>query len=114
MLGADEDNALVFHAFGKLGVLAQKAITRVHGLCAGLLAGGNDLVSQQITLAAGCRANVDSLVGQHHVAGVLVRFRVDSDGFDAHFLGRGDDTAGNFATVCNQDFGKHVLVLLNS
>jgi hypothetical protein len=26
---------------------------------------------------------------------------------DAHFMGGGDDTAGDFATVGNQDFCKH-------
>jgi hypothetical protein len=44
VLGADEDDALLFHPFGELGVFAQKAVAGVHRLCAGLLAGGNDLV----------------------------------------------------------------------
>jgi hypothetical protein len=66
VLGADEGNAFVFAALGKGFVLAQEAIARVHGLCAGLLAGGNDLVGQQVRLAAGrgpmiCTASSASL-----------------------------------------------------
>ena len=107
MLGADEDNALFFHAFGELGVLAQETIARVHRLRAGLFARGNDLFGQQITLAAGRGADVDRLVGKLYMARVLVRIRIHSHGFDAHLAGGSDDAAGDFATVGDQNFCEH-------
>ena len=44
----------------------------MHRLCARLLAGGNDAVGQQVTFAAGGRADVDGFVGQLHMARVAV------------------------------------------
>ena len=107
MLGADKDNALFLQTAGKGFVLTQKTIAGVHGLCAGLLAGGNDAVGLQIGLTAGRWANVHGFIGQLDVAGFLVRFGVDRNSLDAHFLGGGDDSACDLATVGDQDFCKH-------
>ncbi len=51
VLGADEHNALFLHPLGKGRVLAQKPVARMHRLRAGLFAGRNDFVGQQIALA---------------------------------------------------------------
>ena len=107
MLGADEDNALFFHAFGKPGVFAQETVAGVHRLRAGLLAGRDDLVGQQITFPTRCRADVDGLVSEHHMERVLVSVGIDRDGLDAHFLGGLDNPASDLTTVGNQYFGKH-------
>jgi hypothetical protein len=44
VLGADEDDAFLFQATREGGVLGKEAVARMHGLGAGLLAGGDDLV----------------------------------------------------------------------
>ena len=110
-LGADEGNALVFATLGKRFVLAQKAVARVHGLCAGLFAGGDDFLCLQIALAAGRRADIDGLICQRHVAGFFVGVRIHGNRLDAHFFGGSNDAAGDFATVGDQDFGEHVCLL---
>jgi hypothetical protein len=84
VLGADEGDAFFLHAPGEVLVLAEEAVARVHGLRAGALAGGDDLVGHQIALAAGRRADADRLVGQFHMAGVAVGLGVHRHGGDAH------------------------------
>ena len=107
MLGANEDDALLLHPLGEGFVLGQEAVARMHGLRAGLLAGGNDLVGQQIRLAAGRGADVHGLVGQLDMARILVGVGIDGHGGNAHLLGRGYHAAGDFASVGNQNFGEH-------
>ena len=109
VLGADEGNALFLAALGKFGVLAQKSVARVNGLCAGGLGGGDDHVSQQIAFAAGRRPDAHGFIGQGYVARLFVRIRIHGHGGNAHFAGGGDNAAGNFAPVGNQNFGKHFL-----
>ena len=108
---ADEGDALVFTALGESLVLRQEAVARMDGLSAGLLGRGNDAVGQQIRLPRGRRADVDGLVGQLDVAGLLVGVGIDGDGGDAHLFGGGDDAAGDFAAVGDEDFGEHGLAL---
>ena len=110
VLGANEDNALFFHPFGKAGVLAQKTIAGVHRLRSGLLAGGNDFFCLQVTLTTGRGPDVNSLVGQRHMACVLVGIRVNSHCFDAHLACSEDDAAGDFPAVGDQDFGEHQIL----
>ena len=107
VLGADEDNAFLFHPFGKLRVFTQKTVAGMQRLCAGLLAGCNDSVCHQIAFTRGRWANQYCLISQFHVAGLFVRLGIDGHCLDAHLAGGKDDAARNLATVCNQDFGKH-------
>ena len=108
VLGADEYQPLFFHALGKGFVFGQKAVTGVNGLRTRLLGCGNDLVSHQIRLARGRRPQQHGLVGHLHVAGIAVGFGIHRHGGNAHFLGRGDDAAGDLATVGNQNFREHM------
>ncbi len=71
----------------------------------------NDLVGHQIRLARGRRAEQHGLVGQLHVARFLVGLGIHRHGVDAHLVGGGDDAAGDFAAVGDQDFGEHDDVL---
>ena len=80
----------------------------MHRLGTGLLAGGDDLVHDQIGLLRGGRADADGLVGELDVQRVLVGFGIDGDGRDAHLAGGLDDAAGNFAAVGNQNFLEHI------
>ena len=93
----NEDDAFFFNLLSKPGVLAQKPITWVYSFSTSLLAGGNDFLGLQITVAAGCRADVAGLIGQLDVACVLVS--VNRHRFDTHLAGREDDAAGDFTPV---------------
>ena len=105
---ADEGNALVFTAFRKCFVFRQEAVAWVNGLCACSFGRGNDFVGHQIRLARWRWANQHSFVGQQHMTGFFVGFRVNGNGGDAHFLGGGNDAACNFTAVGYQNFGKHI------
>ena len=105
---ANEGNAFVFTTLGKGFVLRQEAVTGVNGLCASGFGSSNDFVSHQIRLARGSWAQQHGFVGQRHMACFFVGFGLNGNRSKAHFLGRGNDTAGNFTAVGNQNFGKQI------
>ena len=79
----------------------------MHGLGAGLAAGLDDVVDEEIGLRGGRRADGNGLVRHLHMQGVAVGFRIDRDRLDAE-LARGlDDPAGDLAAVGDQDFLEH-------
>ena len=84
----------------------------MHGLCAGLFAGGDDAIGQQVALAAGGGADMHRLVGQAHMAGVAVGVGVDGDGGNAHLACGLDDAAGDLAAVGNKNLLEHVWLLI--
>jgi hypothetical protein len=79
-------------------------------LSAGLLAGSDDLVHDQIGFFRSSRADADGFVGQIDVQGVLVGLGINGDRLDAHLAGGLDDAAGDFAAVCDQNLGEHIPV----
>ena len=79
----------------------------MHRLRTGRLAGGDDLVGDQIGLARRRRTDADGFVRQFDVQRVGVRLGVHRDGGDAHATRGADDAAGDLATVCDQDLVKH-------
>ena len=106
-VGADEDDAARGERLREGGALGEEAVAGMHRLGAGLLAGGDDLVDQQIGLRGGRRPDGDRLVGHFDVQRVLVGFRIDRDRLHAH-LARGlDDAAGDLAAVGDQDLVEH-------
>ena len=110
VLGADEDQAFVLHAFGKFGVFAQKAIAGMDSLGAALLAGGDDALGHQVTLAAGRRAYKHRFVGQRHMARIAVGVGIHGHGLDAHLAGRFNDPAGDFTSIGDENLVKHMLL----
>ena len=106
-IGADEDDAVFGQRLGEGFAFGQEAVAGVDCLRAGLLAGLDDAVHQQIGLGGRRRADVDGFVGHFHMQGVAVGIGVYGCGGDAHAACRLDDPAGNFATVGNQDFLEH-------
>jgi len=56
----------------------------MHGLGAGLLAGFNDLVDQQIGLGGGRRPDVNRLIRHFDMQRVSVSVGIDGDGRDTH------------------------------
>ena len=79
----------------------------MHRLGAGLLAGVDDLVDDEIGFGRRGRADVDGLVGHFDVERVLVGVGIDRDGLDAHAPRGLDDAAGDLAAVGDQDFLEH-------
>ena len=108
-VGADEDDAGVGERMRESGALGQESVARMDGLGAGLLAGGDDLVDQQIGLRRRRRADGDRLVGHFDMQRVLVGFRIDRDGPDAHVPRRLDDPAGDLAAVGDENLLEHGL-----
>ena len=54
---------------------------------------------------------MDSLIGHLHMQGHPISIGIDGNGLNSHFPGRLDNPACDFATVCDQDFVKHVQTL---
>ena len=77
------------------------------GLGAGLLAGLDDLVDQQVGLRGRRRADGDRLVGHLDVQGVAVGLGIDRHRLDAHPAAGLDDAAGDLAAVGDQDLLEH-------
>ncbi len=75
----DEGDAVGFEDVGELGVFRQEAVARMHGIGAGDLAGGDDLMDVQIAFARGRRADADALVGKAHMHRVGVGGGVNRD-----------------------------------
>ena len=107
VLRADEHDARRLELARERLVLRQEPVARMHGLRAGRLARGDDLVHREVRLARRRRADADRLVGQLDVPGVAVRLGVHGDGRDAHAARGPDDAAGDLAAVGNQDLLEH-------
>ena len=93
--------------FGKVRVLAQKAIARVHRLCARVLCDLQDALPAQVAVLGCAAADVHRLVTGQHVFGVRVGVGIHRHGLDAQAARSGGHTAGNFATVGDENFLKH-------
>jgi len=106
-VGADEGDAGLGQRLLEFPLLGQEAVAGMHGLGAGLDAGLDDLVDQQIGLGRRRRADMHGLVGHLHMQGVLVGVRINRDGLDAHLAGGLDDAAGDLAAIGDQDLGEH-------
>ena len=103
----DEDDAGFLQRLGKGLALGQKAVAGMHRLGAARLAGGDDLVDQQIAFGGFRRADGDGRVGHLDMQGVLVGLRIDGDRLDAHFARGLDDPAGDLAAIGDQDTLEH-------
>ena len=106
-VGADEDDLRRGEGAGERRPLGEKPIARMDRLGAGRLAGVNDLVDREIGLSRGRRTNGDRLIGHFDVERILIGFRIDGDGLDAHAARRLDDAAGDFTAVGDEDFLEH-------
>ena len=107
VFGADENDAAFFQPARELRILGEEAVTRMHGLGTGRLAGSDDLVDQQIGFLRRRRADADGFVRQRHVHGILVRLGIHRDGGNPHLAGGLDDAAGDLAPICNQNLLEH-------
>ena len=79
----------------------------MNGLGARRLAGGDDLVGDEIGLRRRRRADGNGLVGHFDVQRVAVGFGIDGDRADAHLAGGLDHAAGDLAPIGNENFLEH-------
>ena len=104
---SDERDAMRFQNIGKARVLRQEAVTGMHSVSAGDLAGGNDRRNVEIAFAGRRGPDANAFIGKAHVHGIGVGGGMHGDRLDAHFAAGAMDAQRDFATVCNEDFFKH-------
>ena len=80
----DEDDAGVGESLGESLTFGEKAVARMHGLGAGRLAGGDDLVDEQIALRGRWGSDQDGFVGHLDMQRVAIGLGINRDGGDAH------------------------------
>ena len=68
---------------------------------------GNNVLSIQITFRRCRAADAKALVRQGHMQALCIRRRIYRHGLNAHFLAGADDANRDFATIGNQNLGKH-------
>ncbi len=87
------------HSRGKIGILGQEAVARMHGVAAQPQRLLKDAIAAKVALRRRSRADGHRLVGQHRVQRIGVRIRVDCDRANAQLLARTNDAHGHFAAV---------------
>ena len=70
--------------------------------------GADHLRDVQVTFARSGRPDAHGLIGKAHVQRIPVRLGVNSDGGDAQLLAGIDHAQGDFTTIGNEDFSKHL------
>ncbi len=104
---ADEGDVRFLQRLGERRALGQKAVARMHRFGAGLFAGFDDFIDDEIGLRRGRRTDVHCLVSHFDVECVLVGVGIDRDGGNAHPLRGLDDPARDLAAIGDQDFLEH-------
>ena len=108
---ADKGDALGRKLLGKAGAFGQEAIAGVHRFRTGRLARLDDFFSDQIGLRGRRRTDMDGLVSHLHKWRPRIGVGIDRNSLYTHTARGLDDPAGNFATVCYEDFFEHVISL---
>ena len=101
---ADPDQAGVLHRLRKARILAQEAVAGVHRVGTGGLGGGQQLVHAQIAVGRRIAAERIGRGGLTHMQGIGIGVGIHRDGLNAHAVRGGDDAAGDFAAVGDEDF----------
>ena len=79
----------------------------MNGLCTRGLAGGDDLVDQEIAFGSGRRPDMHRLIGHLDMQGIAIGVGIDRHRLDAHPAGGLDDPASDFAAIGDQDTLEH-------
>ena len=106
-VGADKDNTGLGERLGEGSPLRQKPVAGMHRFRAGFLAGGDDLLDDEVTLRGGRRSDRDRHIGHFHMQRVAVSLGIHRDRRDTHPPGGLDDPAGDLAAVGNEDLLEH-------
>ena len=102
---ADPDEAGVDDGAGEVGVLCEEAVAGVHGVGAGAARDREQLVDDEVGLAAGDAVEGVGLVGEPGVARVAVLVGIHGDGAETGVTGGADDADGDLAPVGDEDLG---------
>jgi hypothetical protein len=113
-VGTDEDDTGLTERTRERFTLGQEAVAGMHGFRAGLAAGLDDLVHDEIALGGGRRPDQDGLVGHFDMQRVAVGLGINRDRLYPHAAGGLDDPAGDLAAIGDQNSFEHGLVYLQS
>mmetsp|Transcript_81230 Transcript_81230/g.175552 ORF Transcript_81230/g.175552 Transcript_81230/m.175552 type:complete len:309 (-) Transcript_81230:85-1011(-) len=102
--GANESNSIALNHICELGVFTEKTITRVDSLSSSFLGNIKNSFHLQITVSRSWSTNTVSLIGHSDVHTARVRFRINGNSLNSHFLGSSHNSAGDFSSVGNQNF----------
>jgi hypothetical protein len=100
----DESDTGVFACLRESGILREKTVAGMHGIRAGCTRRLENRRAIQIAGGRHRRADADRFVGEHHMHGVAIGFRIDRHRGNAEALECANHAAGNFAAIGNQDF----------
>ncbi len=103
----DELQVVLGEYFREAGILGEKAVARVNGVGAGDFASGEQRRNVEIAVLGSGRADADTLVGEPHMHGVLIRRRMHRHRGNAELLARPQDAQCNLTPVSDQDLVEH-------
>ena len=106
-IGSDENDTGFLQRLGESRTLGQKAVARMHRLCAALFTGGDDALDHEVALRGRRRPDRYRRVRHLHMQRVTVSVGIDRNRLDTHAPGGLDDPTSNFAAVGNQDALEH-------
>jgi hypothetical protein len=92
----------------QVGALGQEPVAGMNRVGAGDLRRADHRRHVQITVRASRRSDADVLVRKFDVERVLVGLGVHGDRLDAELAARIDDPQGDFATIGDENFLKHI------
>ncbi len=107
--GPDELDPVLVKDLGEFGVLRQKSVTRMDGICPGDFAGRDDRRNVEIAVARRRRANAHALVGETHMHGIGISGRMHGHRLNAKLAAGAQHPEGDFATIGDEDFVEHVI-----
>src|SRR5712691_3652663 len=109
-LGADENEAALVHAFGKIRVFGEKSVARVNCLGVGHLRRADDGGYIEITRTGCRRSDAHRFVGELHVLRLAIGFGMHYHGLDAHVTAGALNAQGDLSAIGDQNFLEHDLM----
>src|SRR5579884_3959601 len=105
----NEDDTGPLTGFDKVGILGEKAITRVNGFCTTLLGYIKDGINTQVALCSWGWPDEIGFVSFTYMPCMTISFRIDSNGTDAHLTARRHDTNSDLASIGDENLSEHAL-----
>src|SRR5574343_1041144 len=106
-LWADEHKTALLDAFREVGVFREETVPRVDRFGIRHFGRRDNGRHVQVAVFGSGRSDTDRLIGQLHVFGITVGFRVYDHGFDTQQAAGALDAEGNLPPVGNQNLFEH-------